>query len=107
MLLRMQWRRTSGVVWLPCLSKMSNRVRPSAFSQVCGSKLCFNHFFICSLLVQPQLLTEKSQSFGTFSGSHRPVHVFPLKIISGGREVLSIQIHLMTDTHSCRPGFPE
>src|SRR5579859_2814308 len=79
MRLRMQWRMILGVVWLPCPSKMSSHARPFARSVVLGSKFSRNHFFACSLLVQPSVLHKKNQSAGVFFEIHRPDKVLPLK----------------------------
>src|SRR5579859_6466223 len=100
----MQWRIISEVVWLPCPSKISNRVRPLALSWVWGSKSSINRFLACALLVHPSVLQEKNQSFGVVLGIHRLERVLPLKIMSGGSAVPFMEMHSITDTHSWRPG---
>ena len=56
-----------------------------------------------SRVVHPEVLQENIQSVGVFGGIHPFDNVLPLKIIKGGREVPSIEIHSITDIHSCRP----
>ena len=102
-----QCARMSGVVWLPCPSKISKRGRPSALARVFGLKFWVIHFLQYSLLVQPWVLTEYIHPFSGLVGSHARESVLPLKITSGGSALPSIEIHSMTETHSYRPSWAE